>query len=52
MVYELKLSDNRVITWQGSDGIDAATRCADALQVTVVAWRTPRVQLNVGYEGR
>jgi hypothetical protein len=47
-VYELKLADGKVVTWTGTDGVDAAVRCADAKQVTVIAWRTPRVQLNVG----
>jgi hypothetical protein len=46
--YELKLADGKVVTWQGKDGQDAAVRASDALQVTVVAWRTPRVQLRVG----
>ncbi len=49
-MYELLLADNRVVTWQGSDGVDAAVRYVDAHQdATVVAWREPRVQLRVGY---
>ncbi len=46
--YELKLADGSVVTWQGKDGVDAAVRYADAKQATVLAWREPRVQLNVG----
>lgn len=46
--YELKLADGTVETWQGSSGEDAARRCADALGVTVIAWREPRVQIRVG----
>lgn len=49
-VYELKLADGRVVTWQGRDGVDAAIRYAGAHRgVSVVAWREPRVQFRVGY---
>ena len=48
--YELKLADGSVVTWNGSDGIDAATRYVDVhREATVIAWREPRVQLRIGY---
>ena len=47
--YQLLTADNVVIDWQGKDGVDASKRCADARQVTIIAWREPRVQLRVGY---
>ena len=37
--FELKLSDGQVVTWQGKDGIDAATRYVDCKGGTVIAWR-------------
>lgn len=38
--FELRLSDGRVVTWQGIDGHHAATRYADAHpDVVIVAWR-------------
>ena len=47
--YELKLADGSVVTWQGRDGVDAATRYVDAhREAAVVAPRDQRVQLNVG----
>lgn len=49
-VYELKLADGRVVTWQGKDGVNAAVRYVDAhWDAVVVAWREPRVKLLVGY---
>lgn len=48
--YELLLADNSVVTWTGSDGVNAAERYVDAhREATVVAWREPRVQLLIGY---
>lgn len=37
--YELMLSDNSVVRWSGTDGENAAVRCADCTGKTVVAWR-------------
>jgi hypothetical protein len=48
MIYELKLSDGKTARWEGTSGENAAQRCADALRVSVVAWREPRAQLLVG----
>ncbi len=49
MRYELKLGDGRVVSWEGATGEAAAVRYADAHRdVTVVAWRAPRVQIVVG----
>ena len=48
--YELKLTDGRVVRWKGKDGLDACIRYADAHPgcFAVIAWREPRVKLNVG----
>jgi len=48
VTYELKLEGGTVARWEGTSGEDAAERYADAHRVTVIAWREPRVQLNVG----
>lgn len=45
--YQLLTDDNRVITWHGVDGPDAARRAADCLHVTVVATRTAPVHVAV-----
>ena len=38
--FELKLSDNRVVSWVGADGVQAARRYVDAHPgAVVVAWR-------------
>ena len=43
MMFELKLPDNEVVTWEGSDGEDAARRYVDAhREATIIAWRTRR----------
>jgi hypothetical protein len=48
--YELLLGHCRVVRWTGVRGLDACVRYADAHRdVTVLAWRTPRVQLRVGW---
>lgn len=49
--YELKLTDGRIVTWQGKDGLDACVRYADANPgcYAVIAWREPRAQLRIGY---
>lgn len=50
MAQTYELADNTVVTWNGRDGIDAATRYVDVhREATVIAWREPRVQLRVGY---
>ena len=46
--YDLLTADNKVIEWTGESGEDAARRAADAKRVTVVAWREPKVSLQVG----
>jgi hypothetical protein len=47
--YELKLKGGKVATWQGRDGIDAATRYVDVHRTaTVLAWREPRHGLFIG----
>lgn len=47
--YDLLLTDGRTVQWTGSDGIDAATRYADAHPgTTVTAWRVPRFALVIG----
>lgn len=38
-VYEIKLTDGRIVEWPGSDGPNACARAADCLGVGVVAWR-------------
>lgn len=39
-MYELKLADGRVVTWEGRDGIDACHRYADSHPgAIVIAWR-------------
>lgn len=50
MTYELKLTDGRVVIWDGLTGIDAALRYVAAHpEATVTAWReTPRHGLFVG----
>jgi hypothetical protein len=41
--FELLLSDNRVVTWTGSDGVSASVRYVDCHRdATVVAWRDVR----------
>ena len=43
------LTDTRkVYRAVGETGEDACERVADLKRVTVIAWREPRVQLNVG----
>lgn len=37
--YELKLDNNKVVTWPGTDGINAAERYVDCKGGTVIAWR-------------
>jgi hypothetical protein len=40
MEYELKLSNGKVVTWDGTDGLNACIRYADCFKdVTVIAWR-------------
>jgi hypothetical protein len=46
--FELKLADGRIVEMTGEDGPHAARRYADLHQVTVIAWRAPRVGLHVG----
>jgi hypothetical protein len=49
VIYELKLSNGKVVTWPGYGGIDACGRYADAHRdVSVIAWRIPPVYLTVG----
>jgi hypothetical protein len=49
VTYELKLGSGAVVRWPGTSGENAAERYADAHRdATVIAWRTPRVQLLVG----
>lgn len=49
MTYELKLASGEVARWEGTSGVNAAERYADAHRdAVVIAWREPRVQLNVG----
>jgi len=41
--FELKLASGKMVTWNGTDGIDAARRYADAHRgETVIAWQWPR----------
>lgn len=37
--FELLLSDNKVVSWTGTDGEDAARRYVDCKGGTVTAWR-------------
>lgn len=46
--FELKTDTGKVLRWNGRDGLDASRRCAEAKQVTIVAFREPRVTLLVG----
>jgi len=47
--FELLLADKSVVTWNGSDGINAAKRYADAHPgATVIAWREVQHGLSVG----
>lgn len=48
-MFELKLGDGKIVTWEGKDGPAAARRYADAHPgVVVVAWRYPRYDLVIG----
>lgn len=54
--YDLKLSDGRIVSWLGTDPIDASTRYVDAMRirgeaVAVVAWREPTAQGTVSVLG-
>lgn len=43
MIYELKLSSGKVVTWEGKSGEDAAHRYVDChRESTVIAWRHPK----------
>ena len=48
--FELRLADGRVVTWEGADAVEAATRYVDVhRESVVVAWRTyPRHGLFIG----
>lgn len=46
--YEVKAADGRVFRMRDSDPERACQRVADLHQVTVVAWRYPRVTLQTG----
>jgi len=46
--FEVQDTTGKVWRMSGRDGLHACERVADLHQVTVTAWRTPRVQLNVG----
>ena len=40
--FDLLTDDGKVLRWPGTDAEDAARRCADAKQVTIVATRPVR----------
>jgi hypothetical protein len=46
--FELLTSERKVVTWEGATWEEAARRAADCLNVTIIAWRTPRVELVIG----
>lgn len=50
--FELRTDTGKVIRWTGEDGEDAATRAADCLRVTIVAWREPRAVFVAGVDPR
>lgn len=51
MIFELKLSTGKVVTWEGVSGEDAALRYADFhREATVVAWRHIQHGLFVGVQ--
>lgn len=48
MVVEFKLRDGRIVTWEGTDPIDAASRYVDTFRgVEIVAWRFPGKGIRV-----
>lgn len=48
MIFELKLSTGKVVTWEGIDASDAATRYVDTFRdAVIVAWRTPGKGIRV-----
>lgn len=52
MTVEFKLSDGRIVTWQGNDPIDAASRYVDTFRdAEIVAWRMPGKGIRV-WSGR
>lgn len=48
-MYELKLADGRIVTWEGKDGVDASKRYAVAYPgVVVIAWREADNGIHIG----
>ena len=48
-MFELKLGNGKVVTWQGKDGKDAARRYTGSHpEVTVIAWRYILPELHIG----
>lgn len=46
-LFELKLASGKVVTWHGTDGINASRRYVDCNRdETVVAWRYPRTYVG------
>lgn len=47
--FELKLKGGEIVTWTGTDGVNAAQRYADChANVTVVAWKVPATAIVIG----
>jgi hypothetical protein len=48
-MFELKLSNGKVVTWNGKDGIEACEKYALSHPgAVVIAWRYPKIDIYVG----